>query len=114
MVEVADAADMCERMATRSTPAEAVALSVALGTCVLHPVHLRETLLRLAERSLSETLWSDDIVEELRRNLIESATSNRLTRPERSGATSGACCPGTAGPRASRGFTREQEPDSRL
>lgn len=56
MVEIADAADMYERTATRSTPAEAVALSVVLGTCVLHPVHLRDTLLRLAERSLSEAL----------------------------------------------------------
>lgn len=45
--------------------------SVVLDTCVLYPAHLRDTLLRLAERSLYRTLWSVDIVDELRRNLIE-------------------------------------------
>lgn len=45
--------------------------SVVLDTCALYPAHLRDTLLRLAERDLYRALWSDDIVEELRRNLIE-------------------------------------------
>jgi predicted nucleic acid-binding protein len=48
-----------------------VPFSVVVDTCVLYPAHLRDTLLRIAERDLYGALWSPDIVEELRRNLIE-------------------------------------------
>ena len=49
--------------------------TVVLDTCALYPAHLRDTLLRLAERGLYRAIWSADIVEELRKNLIESDIS---------------------------------------
>ncbi|MCU1437881.1 MAG: hypothetical protein JWP66_968 [Naasia sp.] len=45
--------------------------AVVLDTCVLYPAHLRDTLLRITERGLYRALWSADIVEELRRNLVD-------------------------------------------
>lgn len=38
---------------------------------MLYPAHLCDTVLRLAERQLYRPLWSDDILEELERNLAE-------------------------------------------
>lgn len=46
--------------------------AVVLDTCVLYPAHLRDTLLRQAERGLYRAHWSADILEELERNLVEA------------------------------------------
>ena len=46
--------------------------AVVLDTCVLYPAHLRDTLLRIAERDLYRVLWSADILDELHRNLTEA------------------------------------------
>jgi predicted nucleic acid-binding protein len=48
-----------------------VAFVAVLDACVLYPFSLRDTLLRLAERELYVARWSDRILEEVRRNLVE-------------------------------------------
>jgi hypothetical protein len=47
-----------------------VPFAVVLDTCVIYPAHLRDTLLRQAERGLFRVLWSDEILDELQRNLV--------------------------------------------
>lgn len=44
---------------------------VVLDACVLYPVSLRDTLLRAAEHGLYQPVWSELILEEMRRNLVE-------------------------------------------
>lgn len=42
---------------------------VFLDTCVLYPIVLTDTLLRVAEQSVFSPHWSGDVMEELQRNL---------------------------------------------
>lgn len=46
---------------------------VVLDANVLYPFSLRDTLLRAAEAGLYQVYWSDEIMEETRRNLVASA-----------------------------------------
>jgi len=42
---------------------------VFLDSCVLYPIVLTDTLLRIAEQSVFRPYWSSDVMEELQRNL---------------------------------------------
>lgn len=52
-----------------------MALGVVLDACVLYPFSLCDILLRLAEREFYDPYWSDRILGEVERNLVQ----NRLT-----------------------------------
>lgn len=54
--------------------------SVVLDTRALYPAHVRDSMLRLAERGLYRALWSADIIEELRRNLMEVVDPSAVDR----------------------------------
>lgn len=43
-----------------------------LDACVLFPFTLRDTLLRIAEARLYQVRWTDEILEEVRRNLVKT------------------------------------------
>jgi predicted nucleic acid-binding protein len=50
--------------------------SAVLDANTLYPFSLRDTLLRLAELDLYTPLWSERILEEMRRNLVERQISD--------------------------------------
>ncbi len=52
-------------------------LRAVLDANVLYPFSLRDTLLRAAEMGLFQVCWSDEILEETRRNLVASAGVSR-------------------------------------
>lgn len=61
-----------------------------LDTCVLFGGYLCDTVLRLAEGGTYRPLWSEDVIDELRRNLLanlgltEEAVAHRLSEMRRS------------------------------
>lgn len=50
-------------------------LAALTDACVLYPFTLRDTLLRAAESGLYRLSWSEDILEETRRNLVSTAAA---------------------------------------
>jgi hypothetical protein len=55
----------------RSAYRAGVPFAVVLDACVLYPLPLRDTLLRVAQQSLYAVRWSRRILDEVTRNLIE-------------------------------------------
>lgn len=55
---------------------------VLLDSCVLYPMYLRDTLLRMAEVELYRVHWSQEILDAATRNLVEAGrmTSDRAVR----------------------------------
>ena len=51
---------------------------VVLDVCVLFPAALRDTLLRAAAAGLYRVRWSKPILEEVRRNLVDSGRTTEL------------------------------------
>jgi len=49
-----------------------MSFGVVLDTCVLYPFSLCDLLLRLADRELYDPYWSDRILDELARNLLDA------------------------------------------
>ena len=63
-------------------------ISAMLDACVLYPVYLCDTFLRLAEADLFRPQWSAEIVNEVRRNLVargvpENAVDRRMAAMDR-------------------------------
>jgi hypothetical protein len=57
-------------------------LGALLDACVLYPAALRDTLLRAAAAGLYRAFWSDEILDEVHRNLVANgrATGQQATR----------------------------------
>jgi hypothetical protein len=49
-----------------------MAFLAVVDACALYPFHLRDTLLRLADREFYDVRWSGEILNEMSRNLIEN------------------------------------------
>ena len=56
-----------------------MAFKVVLDANVLYPFSLRDTLLRLAERELYVLAWSERILDEVSRNLVEDGRADEVT-----------------------------------
>jgi hypothetical protein len=56
-----------------------MAFKVVLDANVLYPFSLRDTLLRLAERELYVLCWSERILDEVSRNLVEDSRTDNAT-----------------------------------
>lgn len=56
-----------------------MAFKVVLDANVLYPFSLRDTLLRLAERELYVLAWSERILDEVSRNLVEDGRTDEVT-----------------------------------
>jgi predicted nucleic acid-binding protein len=56
-----------------------MAFKVVLDANVLYPFSLRDTLLRLAERGLYVLAWSERILDEVSRNLVEDGRADEAT-----------------------------------
>lgn len=60
-----------------------LAIPVLLDACVLYPIRLRDTLLNVAEAGFFRVLWSDEILAETSRNIVEDVpglTSDQLKK----------------------------------
>jgi predicted nucleic acid-binding protein len=55
-----------------------LSFGVVLDACVLIPATLRDTLLRAVEKGMYQLYWSDEILDEVRRNLVK----REMTSPE--------------------------------
>jgi hypothetical protein len=63
--------------------------AVLLDTCVLLKSYLCDTLLSIAEGGTFRPLWSDHVLEELRRNLVKAGAMLRRAQPARRGRAPG-------------------------
>jgi predicted nucleic acid-binding protein len=52
--------------------------SVVLDACVLYPAALRDTLLRAADAGLYRLHWSEEILDEVGRNLVKNSVADEL------------------------------------